>query len=144
MPRAAVTVESVSITASSAVAAVTVFVRSPTAKATEVGGVPDSIDSDSVTVTVTDSVASLSRLTVNVAAVPSVTGLVPAAIVTAGPRPFTVTATESSWNSPPASVTLSLNVNAASVVSPLGAVNVAVAVAALLSVTAGPAVFVHA
>ena len=67
-------------------ATLSVAVRELAAKSTVVGAVPEIVDPVSLTATVTVSAAAGSpvRVKVNSAAVPSVTGDVPAAMVTSG------------------------------------------------------------
>ena len=59
------------------------------------------------------------------------------------PPASTATATVSSWEKPPLSVTVAMNSRVASAVSPLGAVKVRLSTAASDSVTVGPAVCAH-
>ena len=141
----AVTVLSASTTLSAAVGTLSVALVAPSANDTETGGVPETIDPLSVTLTETVSAcaAAVPRVTVNVAAVPSVTGVVPASTVATG-RLFTVTETESWWERPALSVTLRLKISVASAVSPVSAVKVGAAAAASDSVTLVPPVCVQA
>ena len=70
-------------------ATLSVAVADPAAKSTVVGAVPAMVDPVSLTATVTGSAAEVSpvRVKVNSAAVPSVTGVAAAAIVTEGRTP---------------------------------------------------------
>ena len=101
-----------STTRSSAVPSVSVASVVPTAIATE-DAVPDSASPVSATETasVSASFATLSRCTVNAAAAPSVTGLVPAAIVAIGSVYARVTvAVYARVVSPSAAVTVAVSV----------------------------------
>ena len=82
----AMTALSASTTRSSAVASDSVLLDSPTAKSTVAGDEPDRAApvSDTLTGTASAVSAGASRLTVKLAAVPSATGLAPAAIVASG------------------------------------------------------------
>ena len=142
------TVLSDSSSSSSSVCNDSVLLLSPAAKANVDGAVSQSTLPVSETATATDSTpdGAESRLTVNVAASPSVTGLVPAETVTSGSGVSATTATDttSSSYSLPASVTRSLKVRVASSISSVGAAKVVVADDAADSVTVGPPVWVHA
>ena len=70
---------------SASVATVSVVVAAPSANATSAGAVPEMTSPSSVTLTATVSAVPVAvRVRVNSAAVPSVTGLAPGAIVTSG------------------------------------------------------------